>query len=64
MSRNKYIAEIDLEFDATKNYPSEVARLLRELADFIEDTQSYSTHNLRDINGNLVGHGAETKGRD
>jgi hypothetical protein len=38
-----------------ENIPGEVARILKELAQQIEDGDNVPPWNLRDLNGNLVG---------
>ena len=54
----KFTVEIECDNAAFADEPyEELARILRELADDIEESCSAS-HPLRDINGNRVGHSA------
>jgi hypothetical protein len=56
---NRITIKIETDNAAFDNYGEEVARILRRLADDIEDDgtrrQRQYTHNLYDINGNKVG---------
>jgi hypothetical protein len=52
----KYTIEIDTSNAAFDDAPMhEVARILRELADYLEETDNATDQPLRDVNGNRVG---------
>ena len=51
-----YRIEIETDNAAFDGAPmTEVARILRELADYLEETEQPADQRLKDINGNRVG---------
>lgn len=50
-----FTLNIDTDNDAFRDDSGELARILRELADYIEIYTATATGRARDINGNTVG---------
>lgn len=54
---NKYIVEIELGNEAMRE-PWHIAQALYALADGLIESDTLTTRNIRDYNGNTVGYGS------